>query len=107
MARPTVKLDSAGIASILKSQTMQQLIGLKTTEVASNVIDQKIGVGDKDGGAHEIPLPVESKVVITDRAHGIVTLAHPAGQNVEAKHGSLGKAALAAGLEVRNKKGGR
>jgi hypothetical protein len=73
-------------------------------KVADGVRSQNIRVGDKDGGPHERDLPVKVTMSTTDRAHANVTITHPAGQAVQAKHGALTKAAAQAGLDVRAKK---
>lgn len=95
-----VKLDHAGIAAILKSTEMHRLVQGVTEEVAGNVREQGIAVGAFSGSG-EIPLPVKPDVTTTDRAHGRVVLAHPAGIAVQAKYGALTKAASQAGLEVK------
>lgn len=71
--------------------------------VAENARDQGIKVGDVDGGKSEYDLPVTVKMFTTDRPHAVVALAHPAGESVQAKHGTLTKAAAQAGLDVRSK----
>lgn len=97
-----IRLDRAGIAALLKSTAMHIAIQEATEAVAANVRDQDIKVGDKDGGPREHDLPVETRVTTTDRAHGVVALAHPSGEAVQAKHGALSKAAAAAGLQVKS-----
>lgn len=101
MARNNVRLNHAGIAAILKSAEMAAAVKAATEAVAENVRGMDIKVGDRDGGPHEYDLPVTATLVTTDRAHGIVALAHPAGRAVQAKHGALTKAAAQAGLDVR------
>ena len=101
MASSKVKIDHGGIAAILKSGEMHALIQSVTDQVAENVREQGIRVGDRDGGPREVDLPVIAKVITTDRAHGSVLIAHPAGIAVQAKHGALTKAASEAGLEVK------
>lgn len=96
-----IKFDHGGIGAILKSGEVRGAIEALTKRVAANVESQGITVGDRDGGSHEYALPVKSDVITTDRAHGRVVLAHPAGIAVQAKHGALTKAASQAGLEVR------
>jgi hypothetical protein len=98
MAR--IKLNHVGIAEILKSAPMQAAVKAAAEKVAQNVRDQGIKVGDKDGGKHEYDLPVTVTMVTTDRAHANVTIAHPAGEAVQSKHGALTKAAAQAGLDV-------
>lgn len=102
MAR--VKLDRKGVEAILKSAGAHKMVQDAAEAVAANVRDQNIKVGDRDGGAHERDLPVKVGVTTTDRAHAVVTLAHPAGEAVQAKHGALTKAAAQAGLNVRSKR---
>lgn len=99
----TIHLNRAGIAEILKSAPVAAAVKSAAENVAANVRDMDITVGDVDGGKHEIDLPVTVKMVTTDRAHAIVALAHPAGEAVQAKHGALTKAAGQAGLDVRGR----
>lgn len=99
MARK-VSLNHAGVAAILKSTEMHQLVQDAAEKVAKHVGEQGITVGALSGNS-EIALPVEVSVTTTDRAHARVTLAHPAGVAVQAKHGSLTRAASAEGLTVR------
>ena len=100
----TVRLNSAGIAEILKSPQMHAVIKAEAEKIAENVRSMGIKVGDADGGSREIDLPVEVTMSTTDRARANVTLAHPAGQAVQAKHGALTKAAGQAGLDVTERK---
>ena len=100
MARGNVRLDSSGIRAILQSTEMHRATQDAAEAVADNVRAMNIRVGDKDGGPHEYDLPVEVAVTTTDRAHAFVSLAHPAGLAVQAKHGALTKAAGQAGLDV-------
>ena len=99
MASP-IRLNSRGIAEILKSAEMQRATQEAAEKVAQNVRDQAIKVGDRDGGPREHDLPVAVSMTTTDRAHARVTITHPAGQSVQAKHGALTKAAADAGLDV-------
>lgn len=92
-----VRLDHAGLAAVLKSGEVRAMVAAATEEVAANARSQGVMVEGEPG---DVPLPVETQVVTTDRAHGIVTLAHPSGESVQAKHGTLTAAAAAAGLEV-------
>ena len=93
MAVPVVKLDHRGIAALLKSAEMHGVINTVTNGVAAKVRGM------------EPSYPVEVQVVTTDRAHGIVAIAHPAGDAIQAKRGSLTKAAAQAGLEVKDRRG--
>lgn len=97
----TIRLNHKGIEEILKSAPMAAAVKAAAEQVAQNVRDMDIKVGDKDGGKHEYDLPVTVTMVTTDRAHALVTLAHPAGEAVQAKHGALTKAAAQTGLDVR------
>lgn len=101
MARNRIRLDHAGVAAILKSAEVAREVEKLAEKVASNVKAQGIKVGDRDGGPREYDLPVTVSMTTTDRAHANVTLAHPSGNAVQAKHGALTKAAAEAGLEVR------
>lgn len=92
MAFP-IKLDHRGIGETLKSVEMHGVIATVTNGVASKLRGM------------EPDYPIEAKVVTTDRAHGIVSIAHPAGMAVQATRGSLTKAAAQAGLEVRSQRG--
>lgn len=101
MARiPIVRLDHRGIGSLLRSAEMQQAVREVADTVASNVTSQGLTVSS---GAS---LPVEVNTYITDRVAASVTINHPAGLGMQAKHGVLTKAAAAAGLEVTEKPGG-
>jgi len=99
MAR-NVKLDHRGIENLLQSAAMHRATQEAAEKVADNVRAMNIRVGDKDGGAHEYDMPVEVSMTTTDRAHAFVSIAHPSGEAVQAKHGALTKAAREAGLDV-------
>lgn len=101
---PRIKLNHKGVEAILKGAPMAAAVKAAAEKVADNVRNQGIKVGDKDGGSHEYDLPVTVTMTTTDRAHANVTIAHPAGQAVQAKHGALTKAAARAGLDVRERK---
>lgn len=103
MTRHKVRLNHAGIENILQSTAMHRVVQAAAEATADNVRGQNIRVGDKDGGSHEVDLPVEVDMTTTDRAHAFVTIAHPAGLAVQAKHGCLTKAAAQAGLDVKGK----
>lgn len=104
MARVRVELDEKGIAALLRSGGMRSAVDEAANAIAENVRNQDIKVGDRDGGPYEVDLPVTVTDSTTDRAKARVTLAHPAGLAVQAKHGSLTKAAAQAGLDVRERK---
>lgn len=88
----TVKLDHGGIAAVLKSAEVAAAVREMADEVAANA------TSDDAVLRHEVPVRVTDYT--TDRAASAVTLAHPAGVPIEAKHGVLTRAAGAAGLEV-------
>lgn len=100
MARPKVQLDHGGVAALLKSTAMHALVQDVAEEIAAAVQSQGLRVGAFAGGG-DIPLPVEVSVTTTDRARANVTLAHPAGVAVQAKHGALTRGASAAGVTVK------
>lgn len=95
-----IKLDHAGIEAILQSAPIAAAVAAVADQVAENVRGMGIKVGDRDGGPREQDLPVDVEHYTTDRAAAAVTIAHPAGLAVQAKHGALTSAAAAAGLEV-------
>lgn len=103
MARSQVRLNSPGVAEFLKSAGVRAAIAQAAEAVADNVRAQDIKVGDRDGGKHEVKMPVKVTANTTDRAHANVTITHPAGLAVQAKHGALTKAAAQAGLDVKGK----
>lgn len=97
MARTKVKLSSSGAADVLRSAGAHAIVEQAVERIAADVRSLGIMV-DGIPGDHE--LPVTTSVSTTDRAHGRVTLAHPAGQAVQAKHGALTKAADSIGADV-------
>lgn len=96
----TVHMSYAGWGEVLRSPQMQAIIAAKAEQIAASVRAAGITVGDREGGPREIPLPVEVSHDVTDRARSRVTLAHPAGMAVQAKHGVLTQAAAGSGFEV-------
>lgn len=94
-----VKLSSRGIEDVAKSREVRGAIEDLANEVADNVRSQGIHV---EGVPGAVALPVEVSVYETDRARASVTIAHPSGLAVQAKHGALTKAASSAGLEVKS-----
>lgn len=100
MARPKVKLDHGAIAALLKGGEIAGMVADATEAVAGNARGQGVQVEGEPG---EVDVPIETQMVTTDRAHGLVTIAHPSGEAVQAKHGLLTQAAAAAGLEVKSK----
>lgn len=92
------RLDRSGLKQLLRSQQL----GSEVTQLANRVAANVRAAGQKvEHGEVEIPVVVDEYT--TDREAASVTLAHPAGLAVQAKHGLLTKAAAAVGLEVRSK----
>lgn len=98
MAR-NVRLNSSGIADVAKSAAVRAEVTQLAERVADNVRAQGIRVEGEPG---DVALPVEVASYTTDRARSSVTIKHPSGQAVQAKHGALTKAAAQAGLDVKN-----
>lgn len=86
-----IRLDSGGMSEVLNSGEVRAQIDALANSVASNV---------DTGSVSEARIVVDSYT--TDRAAASVTIAHPAGLRLQAKYGSLTKAAASAGLEVRS-----
>ena len=82
-----VTLDRGGVAAILKGSASASMVNDAVGKIAANV--------DVPSGGKVI-----TDAYTTDRAAGVVILAHPLGAAIEAKHGLLTKAAAAAGVEV-------
>lgn len=87
-----IDLDSGGMEEVLKT-LMRPSVEAAAKAVASNV---------KVGSVTEAEILTDSYT--TDRAAVAVVIAHPAGLALQAKYGSLTKAAAAAGLEVKGEK---
>jgi hypothetical protein len=95
VARVRIRLDSGGIAEVLKSAKVASAVGSLAEGVAAAV--------RADAAVQRNALPVEVDRYTTDRAAAAVTITHPAGLPVEAKHGSLTRAAAGRGLDVRSR----
>lgn len=100
MSAPKVHLNAAGLRAVLNGPGARLAVEKACNDIKAAVEAQGIKVGDEDGGSKEYPIPVKTYVETTDRIRGAVSLAHAAGQAVEAKHGALGKAASSTGLNV-------
>lgn len=92
-----LKLDHGGMADVLKSAGVAAAVNALAERVAENVLAE----GQLVSHGEEMPVTVDPYT--TDRASASVTITHPAGLAVQAKHGTLTRAAAAAGLEVRSK----
>lgn len=93
--RLRVTLDHAGLAAILKSGPMAAAVHAAAEQIA----DRARGIM-VEGVPGDVELPVEVTDQVSDRARSSVTLAHPSGQAVQAKHGVLTGGAAGAGFEV-------
>jgi hypothetical protein len=92
--RPKIKLNSAGIAAMLQSDEVSVAVTGLAESVMANVALP---------APHNSRMDVEVDSYTTDRAASAVTIAHAGGLGVEAKYGVLGRAAAAAGLQVRRR----
>lgn len=99
MPRGVVRLvlDRAGIGAVAKSPEMQTVVRQTAQQVASNVAAQHLTAGEGE------PITATVDTYTTDRAAASVTVDHPAGLAMQARHGVLTRAASAAGLEVTTK----
>lgn len=98
--RAVVRLDPVGLRQIARSSGMQDAIDEAGEAVADNVRSMRIRVQHIPG---DIDLPVTNEPgSLDDQAASFVTLAHPSGEAVQAKHGALSKAAAQAGLDFRS-----
>lgn len=89
-------LNYMAISRLLKSDEMKKRIEEVANAIAANVdvgsvTDAKVGV----------------QMVETDRAHANISVMHPAGMAMEAKYGTLRRAAASQGLEVTDQKRGK
>jgi hypothetical protein len=97
MAGYKIVLDPEGLAEIL------------TKNMAAPVADaaKAVAAAVDVGNVTEAEVSVRSGVtddMRINRARGTVTIAHPAGLAMQAKHGTLTKAAASVGLTVKAKK---
>ena len=94
-----IVLDPRGLAAIARSHGMAEALNEAGDAVRDNVERMGIRVEHEPG---DIALPVEVEGGDLDgTTASFVTLAHPAGEAVQAKHGALTKGAAQAGLDVR------
>jgi hypothetical protein len=94
MSGMNLRLDHAGIAEVLRTQCR----GIVDAAAASVVAFAEGEAPLVDRGRTRIPIDAAAQT--TDRARAVVALKHPAGMAVQAKYGTLTRAAAAAGLEV-------
>ena len=86
--KPKFKLDRAGVRAVLNSPEAQAM----SLAAAKNVAD---AVRVRQG------VEVNVRPIKTDRAGAAVSLAHPSGLGLQAKYGTLTRAAAAVGLVVK------
>ena len=86
-----IKIDSDGMAELLKSAAIMTAVENAARVVADNA--------EKDPSVQRHGVPVGVRTGYTDRARAVVALAHPAGIGIQAKHGTLTRAVSAAGLK--------
>lgn len=96
MAGIKIKLDHRGILEALQSPEVAEAINAKADEV--HAIVQAAPEITRNGAATEVVH------YTTDRAAAAVDIDDPAGLAIQAKHGTLTKAARAVGLQVKAKK---
>ena len=82
-------MDHGSIGAMLRGGLGEAEVAAATERVAAAARAAGIMV---DGIPGDIPLPIETSMTITDRAHGSVTIAHPSGEAVQAKDGVLTRA---------------
>lgn len=87
-----------GLNEAMKAPVAQDAVRKAAEEIAGHV---RANAPDVEGVPGDIPMPVRVDYYKSDRSRATVWLAHPSGLAVQAKHGSLSKAASAAGLEVK------
>lgn len=83
-----------GWREVLKSSEAAALVRGRAEKIAENARGQ--GHTTSDGQ----PLPIVVESGVTDRQRASVTIAHPSGMAMQAKHGVLTTAAASVGLEV-------
>lgn len=101
MTRPKVSIDIAALNRTIRTAPgVAEVLREKGEEVADYVREQGITVGDRAGGPDQIDLPVNVYAEAGSEPTVRVVLSHAAGEAVQAKHGSLTRAAAQAGLKL-------
>lgn len=94
-----IRLDHAGIAEVLRSAEVAAVVEAAAQAVVANAQWNATVSGEP------IPVTTRSRTAsgarLSPRAAVDVTMEHPAALRVEAKRGTLLRAAAAAGLEAR------
>lgn len=98
-----VAVDWNAVEELAKSRAMRELVHDVAETVAVNARSQGV---DVEGIPGDIALPVKvyddtTTGLRTNRAVSRVVLAHASGLAVQAKHGTLSRAASAAGLRLK------
>lgn len=109
MAGTRVRLDSRGVAEVMESAGMTAVTTQATERIAQAVRAQGRTTTSEAQHSHDRELPVSSDVrpasgagrIRDHRRLGLVTLMHPAGLGMQAKHGVLTRAAASIGARVR------
>lgn len=91
-----IKLDSGGIGEMLRSDGVRAAVNAAASVVRANAAD--------DAGVTTNGATVDQDSYTTDRAAAGVGIPHPAGLAIEAKYGTLTRAAGQAGLDVNGRR---
>lgn len=78
-----IELDRNGVGDLLRSSEVQSMLMRKAEAVKSAALGRGVTV---NGPAGDETLPIEVVDAGSDRARALVTVDHPAGLYVEAKH---------------------
>lgn len=100
MAKPKIKLDHKGIAAVLNSGPVREAVNDTGDKVAAAAATTaRAGKDEIECDAR----PYTAVVKGTARPASKVAMKHPAAKRVEAKRGTLTKAAKSCGLDVKKK----
>lgn len=88
------RLDRAGVRELLTSQPVRDMV---------NGAGEQVAAALRSSLRPDIADTVSVASYTSDRAAVSVAICHPAGKAMQAKHGSLSRAAAAVGLEVRSR----
>lgn len=98
--RKNIRLDTKGLAEVMRSSE----VVAEVRKLAESVADA--ASGDSAVLRHEVPVTVEEYTAQGGRLRSprpafAVTMKHPGGLGIEAKHGTLSRAAESRGLRVK------
>lgn len=96
MADIEFRLDRQGVGEILRGQEAADVVH-DYAERIRDIVDREVNDDSDDD------IGVVTGSYTTDRAAADVTIEHPRGQELQAKHGVLTKAAAMVGLEVHSR----